>query len=114
MEIKEKLIEKLKKWVKETNVIEVDESDYNNTLLGWKNGYKFNDKKLETLRDGKIKKEVYVITFKTKDVVKYNIKNGEIDIFIEGMSCYAYFDAETLDLMYIHKKAGYIEVDGTY
>jgi hypothetical protein len=30
------------------------------------------------------------------------------------MSCFAYFDAETLELLYVMKKAGYIEVDGSY
>jgi len=111
MEIKKQLIEKLRKWVKETNIIEIDES-LNSVKLNWKNGYSFENKKLERLRDG-TEKEVYIISFKTKDVVRY-YENGEIDIFIEGMLCFAYFDAETLDFMYIHKKAGYIEIDGSY
>ena len=111
MEIKKQLINKLREWIKKTNVIEVDE-DLNSAKLNWENGYSFEDKRLEEIR-GKTKKEVYIISFKTKDVVTYDEK-GEIDIFIEGMYCWAYFDAKTLDLMYIHKKTGYIEVDGSF
>lgn len=103
MNTKEKIIEKLKKWIKETNVIDYDEEI----------GIDCDDKELETLRDGKTKKEVYVTSFKTKDYVEYD-KKGEISFLIEGMYCFAYFDAETLDLLYIHKKAGYIEPDGSF
>ncbi len=112
MEYKEKILNKLKEWLKTTNVITADQSDFYNSL-GWQNGFKVDDKKTVTLRDGKTQKEVYVVSFKTIDIVDYNEK-GEIVSLMEGMFCYAYFDAETLDLMYIHKKTGYIEKDGSY
>ncbi len=103
MDTKEKIINKLKKWIKETNIIDYDkEIDFD-----------CDDKKLETLRDGKTQKEVYIISFKTQDYVEYD-KKGEIISMIEGMYCFAYFDAEKLELLYIHKKAGYIEPDGSF
>lgn len=103
MKKKEEIIEKLKQWFVEVNVIHYDEDI---GLNCW-------DKKLETIRDGKTQKEVYIVSFRTEDHVEYNDK-GEITSLIEGMYCFAYFDAETLELMYIHKKAGYIEPDGTF
>ncbi len=103
MNTKEQLIEKLKNWIIETNVINYDKEI----------GLDCDDKRLVKLRGSEIKKEAYVISFKTEDNLTYD-KNGEIDMFIEGMYCFAYFDAITLDLLYILKKAGYIEIDGSY
>ena len=110
MDTKEKIIENLKQWIKETNVISYDESF---DSLGWNKGFKVYDKKLEILRDNKTEKEVYIVSFKTKSIIERNEK-GEIISLMEGMRCFAYYDAETLELMYIHKKAGYIEKDGSY
>lgn len=103
MDAKQNIIENLKNWIKQTNVIDYDEEI----------GIDCDDKKLEKLRDGKTKKEVYIVSFKTNDVVEYD-KQGNITSLIEGMYCFAYFDAETSKLLYIHKKAGYIEPDGSY
>lgn len=58
-------------------------------------------------------KEIYVIDFQTEDKIEYD-ENGKIISLFEGMYCFAYFDAETLELLYISKKAGFIEVDGSY
>ncbi|KAF2337971.1 hypothetical protein [Flavobacterium nitrogenifigens] len=102
MNPKELVIENLKIWIKKTNIISYDKDI----------GLQFWDKELRELR-GEIKKEVYVISFKTEDKIERN-KNDEIISLFEGMYCFAYFDAETLELLYIHKKAGYIEVDGSY
>ncbi len=103
MDIQVKIIEKLKLWIINTKVI-----DYDLDI-----GFDCEDKELETLRDGKTKKEVYVVSFKTKDYIEYDEK-GEIISLMEGMYCFAFFDAETLEMLYIHKKAGYIEVDGSF
>lgn len=103
MDIKNKIIENLKKWIDDTDVIDYDKEI---GLDCW-------DKQLRTLRDGKTQKEVNVVSFSTKSIVERN-EQGEITSLMEGMSCYAYFDAETLELLYIHKKAGYIEVDGSF
>jgi hypothetical protein len=103
MNTKEEIIENLKTWLREKNVISYDKDI----------GFRCWDKELETLRDGKTEKEVYVVSFKTEDNITYD-KKGEIDMFIEGMYCFAVFDAETLNLLYIKKKIGYIEVDGSY
>lgn len=103
MNTKEKIVEKLKKWIVETDVI-----DYNKAI-----GLECDDKELVILRDSKTKKEVYVVSFKTNDRETFNNK-GDLDIFIEGTYCFAYYDAETLDLLYIHKSVGYIEIDGSY
>jgi serine protease inhibitor len=102
MNTKEQIIEKLKIWFKKTNIISYDKDI---DLQCW-------DKELKELRDGNTK-EVYVVSFKTEDKIEYD-ENGEIISLFEGMYCFAYFDAETLELLYIHKKAGYIEVDGSY
>jgi len=102
MKAKEQVLKKLKNWFKTTQIISYDKDI----------GLQFWDKELRELR-GEIKKEVYVISFKTEDKIERN-KNGEIISLFEGMYCFAYFDAETLELLYIHKKAGYIEVDGSY
>ena len=110
MDTKQKIIENLKAWIKKTDVINYDDSF---DSLGWEKGFKVYDKKLETLRDGKTQKEVYVVSFKTQDYVEYDMK-GEITSLMEGMYCFAYFDAQTLELLYIHKKAGYIEPDGSF
>jgi hypothetical protein len=99
MNTTEQVIENLKKWFNKTNVISYDKDI---DLQCW-------DKEL---RDG-TNKEVYVVSFKTEDKIEYD-KNGEIISLFEGMYCFAYFDAETLELLYIMKKAGYIEVDGSY
>ncbi|TDW46561.1 hypothetical protein EV144_106233 [Flavobacterium sp. 270] len=103
MNPKEQLTEKLKNWLEETNVISYDKDI----------GFRCRDKELRELRDGKTEKEVYIISFNTEDNITYD-KNGEIISLFEGMLCFAYFDAETLELLYISKKAGYIEVDGSY
>jgi hypothetical protein len=104
METKGQIIENLKNWLNKTQIISYDKDI----------GLDCDDKELITLRDGKTQKEVYVVSFKTKSTnVEYN-ENGEITSFFEGMYCFAYFDAETLELLYISKKAGYIEVDGSY
>lgn len=102
MDTKEQVIENLKNWLNKTNVISYDKDI----------GLKCWDKEFKELRDGKIK-EIYIVSFKTEDKIEYD-KNGEIISLFEGMYCFAYFDAETLELLYIHKKAGYIEVDGSY
>lgn len=103
MTTKEKIIEKLKQWIKDTDVISYEESLGMNV---W-------DKEKRLLRDNKTEKEVYVVSFSTKSIIERDEK-GEIISLMEGMSCFAYYDAETLELMYIHKKAGYIEKDGSY
>lgn len=102
MNPKKQIIEKLKTWLKKTNI------SYDKDI-----GFRCRDKKWEELRDGKTNKEVYVVSFKTEDNVSYD-KNNEIDLFFEGMYCFSVFDAETLELLYTQKKAGYIEVDGSY
>jgi hypothetical protein len=103
MNTKEQVIENLKKWLNKTTVISYEERI---PLNCW-------DKELKELRDGK-QKEVYVVSFKTKSTnIEYD-ENSKIISFFEGMYCFAYFDAETLELLYISKKAGYIEVDGSY
>jgi hypothetical protein len=102
MNTKEKIIEKFKKWIAKTNVI-----DYDTEI-----GFDCDDKELVILRDSETQKEVYVVSFKTNDKETLD-KDGKLDIFIEGMYCFAYYDAETLELLYIHKNAGYIEVDGS-
>lgn len=111
MEVKNELIEKLKKWVKETGIIDIDESDFNNPL-GWENGFSFHDKKEEILRDGETKKEVYIVSFKSVDYVEKN-ENNEIISFLEGAMYFAYFDSETLNPLYIMGKTSYVEVDGS-
>ncbi|MDQ8012177.1 MAG: hypothetical protein REI96_07005 [Flavobacterium nitrogenifigens] len=103
MNPKELVIENLKIWIKKTNIISYDKDI----------GLDCDDKELVILRDLKTQKEVYVVSFKTEDQIEYN-KKGEIISLFEGMFCFAYFDAETLELLYIMKKAGYIEVDGSY
>jgi hypothetical protein len=103
MNVKERIIENLKNWFNKTNVISYDERIPLNC----------SDKELKELRDGKAK-EVYVVSFKTKSTnLEYN-EIGEVISFFEGMYCFAYFDSETLELLYIMKKAGYIEADGSY
>ena len=103
MDIKEQVIKTLKNWITQTNII-----SYNDRI-----GFDCGDKELAVLRDGKTK-EVFVVSFKTKSTnIEYD-ENGKIISFFEGMYCFAYFDAETLELLYIQKKAGYIEVDGSY
>ncbi|WP_291287021.1 hypothetical protein [Flavobacterium sp.] len=103
MNPKEQVIQNLKNWFKRTNVISYDKDI----------DLDCDDRELVTLRDQKTQKEVYVVSFKTEDKIEYD-KNGEIISLFEGMYCFAYFDANTLELLYIHKKAGYIEVDGSY
>ncbi len=100
---KEQAIENLKNWINKTNVISYDEQI----------GFNCWDKELKELRDGKTK-EVYVISFKTKSTNLEYDEDGKVISFFEGMYCFAYFDAKTLELLYISKKAGYIEVDGSY
>ncbi|WP_202703923.1 hypothetical protein [Flavobacterium sp. UGB4466] len=103
MNIKEQVIQNLKNWLAKTKVISYDERI---PLNCW-------DKELKDLRNGTVK-EVYIVSFKTKSTtIEYNEK-GEVISFFEGMYCFAYFDAETLEFLYIMKKAGYIEVDGSY
>jgi hypothetical protein len=99
---KEQIIQSLNIWIKKTNVITYDKDI----------GLTCREKELRELRDGS-EKEVYVVSFKTESDIEYN-ENGEIISLFEGMYCFAYFDAETLELLYISKKAGYIEVDGSY
>lgn len=100
---KKEIIEKLKTWITETKVINYDEEI----------GLKCKDKENELLRDNKTEKEVYIISFKTKDVEEYD-ENGQLNMFIEGKYCFAYYDAENLELLYILTSSGYIETDGTY
>ena len=103
MDIKEKLIEKLKKWIIETDVITLDKDV----------PVECDEKSTRELRDGS-SKEVYKLSFRTEDVIRYDEK-GEIGQFGEGMYCSAYYDAEKLELLYIAKgKPGYIEPDGSY
>lgn len=110
MKTQEELVKKVKKWVKETNIIEVDESDFYNPL-GWKNGYKVSEKREEELRNGE-RKMVYVVSFRSTDYVERN-EEGEVISCLEGSSFFAYFDAETLEPIYIIGKTSYIEPDGT-
>jgi len=102
MNTKEQLIKALENWIAKNNF------SYDKDL-----GLRCRNKEIKELRDGKTNKEVYVVSFKTEDNIEYD-ENGEIVSLFEGMYCFAYFDAETLELLYIHKKAGYIEVDGSY
>jgi hypothetical protein len=102
MNTKEQVVENLKSWIEKTNVISYDKDI----------GLDCDDKEVVTLRD-KTNKEVYVVSFKTEDKIEYD-KNVEIISLFEGMYCFAYFDAETLELLYVMKKAGYIEADGSY
>lgn len=102
MNIKEQLIAKQKEWFKKTNVIDYDEV----------NGIKCRDKQIEEVRGGGTK-EVYVVSFRTKDYVEYD-EQGAISMFTEGMYCWAYYDAASLELLYILKPHGYIEPDGSY
>lgn len=103
MNVKEQIIETLEKWITKTNTVSYDD----------RIGLDCGDKESAVLRDGKTK-EVYVVSFKTKSTnIEYD-ENGKIISFFEGMYCFAYFDAETLDFLYISKKTGYIEVDGSY
>jgi hypothetical protein len=102
MNPKQQVVESLKKWIAKNNFSYEKDIDF-----------KCRDKEIKELRDGKTNKEVYVVSFKTEDNIEYD-ENGEIVSLFEGMYCFAYFDAETLELLYIHKKAGYIEVDGSY
>lgn len=101
MDIKEQLIVKLRNWVEKTNI------SYDKDI-----GFRCMEKELTKLRDGK-EKEIYKVSFQTEDKIEYD-KNGEIISLFEGMYCFAYFDAETLELLYIMKKAGYIEVNSSY
>ena len=110
MNIEDKLIWKVKKWVKETNIVDVDESDFYNPL-GWKDGYSVHKKQEKELRDG-IKKMVYVVSFRSTDYVERNDK-GEVISCLEGSYFSAFFDAETLEPIYIIGKTSYIEPDGT-
>ncbi|MBS7233630.1 hypothetical protein KHA90_21685 [Flavobacterium psychroterrae] len=103
MNTKEQIIENLKNWFNKVNVISLEERI---PLNCW-------DKELKELRDGKTK-EIYIVSFKTKSTNIEHDENGKITSFFEGMYCFAYFDAETLELMYISKKDGFIEVDGSY
>ena len=103
MNTKEQVVENLKSWIEKTNIISYDKDI----------GLRCRDKEIKELRDGKTEKEVYVVSFQTEDKIEYD-KNGEIISLFEGMFCFAYFDAESLELLYIMKKAGYIEVDGSY
>ncbi|MBE8725796.1 hypothetical protein [Flavobacterium hungaricum] len=103
MTTKEQLIEKLKAWIEKKNIITYEDRIPFNC---W-------DKEVKELRDG-TKKEVYVVSFKTKSTnIEYNEK-GDVISFFEGMYCFAYFDAETLELLYIKKHIGYIEADGSF
>ncbi|MFH7017179.1 hypothetical protein [Flavobacterium sp. FlaQc-47] len=102
MNTKEQVIENLKSWFKKTNVLTYDKDI----------GLNYREKELKGLRDGS-EKEVFIVSFKTESDIEFN-ENGEITSLFEGMYCFAYFDAETLELLYIMKKAGYIEVDGSY
>lgn len=102
MNPKQQVVESLKRWIAKNNF------SYDKDI-----GLDCDDKELVILRDLKTQKEVYVVSFKTEDQIEYD-KNGEIISLFEGMFCFAYFDAETLELLYIMKKAGYIEADGSY
>ncbi|OXB14589.1 hypothetical protein, partial [Flavobacterium reichenbachii] len=86
MTTKDQVIENLKIWIKKTNIISYDKDI----------GLDCDDKELVILRDLKTQKEVYVVSFKTEDQIEYN-KKGEIISLFEGMLCFAYFDAETLE-----------------
>ncbi|WP_337966797.1 hypothetical protein [uncultured Flavobacterium sp.] len=103
MNPKEQVVENLKVWLEKTNVISYDKDI----------GLRCREKEIKELRDGKTEKEVYVVSFKTESDIEYN-ENGEIISLFEGMYCYAYFDAETLELLYVMTKARYLDVDGSY
>ncbi len=102
MNKKEQIINSLRIWFTKTNIITYDKEI----------GLRWREKELRKLRNGS-EKEVYIVSFKTESDIEYN-EQGEIIDLLEGMYCFAYFDAETLELLYIHKKIGYIEVDGSY
>lgn len=102
MDIKTSLINKTKKWISEKGILEIDlDSD----IECW-------DKENKEIRGGATK-DVYVVSFRTKDYVEYD-EQGAISMFTEGMYCWAYYDAANLKLLYILKPHGYIEPDGTY
>ena len=101
MTTKEQIIEKLKNWLEKTKI------SYDKDI-----GINCWNKEFKKLRDGN-DKEIYIVDFQTEDKIEYD-ENGEIISLFEGMSCFAYFDAKTLELLYIMKKAGYIEVNGSY
>lgn len=102
-ENKEKVIEKLKKWIAEKGIITID-TDVQIECL---------DERVQELRDGENRK-VYEVWFRTADSIRYDDK-GEIDAFVEGSYCTAYFDAASLNLLYIAKGThGYIEPDGSF
>lgn len=101
MNIKEQLIEKTKKWVNEKGIFEID----------FYLGIECWDREARKVRGGEMK-QVYVVSFKTNDYVEHN-DNGEIISLFEGMYCSAYYDAETLVLLFILKPHGYIEPDGS-
>ncbi|AXG73004.1 hypothetical protein DVK85_01640 [Flavobacterium arcticum] len=99
MNIKEKLIDDIKKFL--------EKHDYSIDAR-----FEFYDKETEELRDG-VSKEVYVISFSFADYIEYDSK-GNIADYIEGKRAFAYYDAETLKLLYILKNNGYLETDGTF
>ena len=100
MEIMDQLISKTKNWL--------EKHSFKNEE---KVGLRFIDRSEEKLRDGSIK-DVYVVWFKFEDYVTYD-ENGNIDIFIEGSYADAFYDAESLELLYVLKNHGYIEPDGS-
>ena len=102
MEITEKLIAKTKEWLLKFDY-EYDEEDL----------FYCDEKKEKILRDGVTQKEVYIVRLKLKDFVEYN-KNGEIEIYMDGAFWSVFYDAETLEMMYISGHKNYIEPDGTY
>ncbi|WP_244299016.1 hypothetical protein [Flavobacterium nitrogenifigens] len=72
MNPKEQIIETLKKWITQTNIISYDD----------RIGLDCGDKELTELRD-RTTKEVYVVSFKTKSTnIEYNEK-GEVVSFLK-------------------------------
>ncbi len=71
-----------------------------------------HDKTLEKLRDHSLR-EVYVVSFKTTDKIKYNAK-GEIISLVEGRFCFCYVAADTYEILFYLAEHGYIEPNGNY
>lgn len=100
---KEEIIEKVKQHMQSINL------EYEKGI-----GIYCRDKEFKKLRirDGS-PREVYVVSFKTPDRIKYNAK-GEIISLVEGTSHYCYIAADTYEILYYLTEHGYIEPDGTF
>lgn len=66
----------------------------------------------EKLRDGQIK-DVYIIQFWQDPYIERNAA-GEIITMTDPHIYFAYYDAHTLEMLYVMTEHGYIERDGTF